>query len=109
MFLGREFTAFSFLLFGGTNEVYRLPTRWAGQTIVVSESVLLDSPYGVENMRAPADKTQALNHLKRVVEAYWSKKKKGGSSTGASTPTGNGPAPQRAPVPAVPLGMRKGG
>jgi len=88
-----------------------LPTRWSGQTIIVSDSVLVESPYGVENTKAPADKGAALNQIKRVVEGYWSKKKKGGgSSTGASTPTGNGPAqPPRAPVPAVPLGQRKGG
>jgi len=88
-----------------------MPTRWADKTIVVSDSVLVESPYGVDNTKAPGDKKNALAHIKRIVDGYWTKKKNGGSSTGTSTPTGNGPAvpPPRAPVPAVPLALRKGG
>jgi hypothetical protein len=83
----------------------RLPVRWADQTIVVSDSVLVESPYSADNLKAPNDKQRALQQIKRVVDGYWQKKKSG---SGASTPVNNGP-PARAPVPAVPLSQRKGG
>jgi len=84
-------------------KINRLPARWAATQIVVSDSVLIDSPYGVDNVKAPADKKVALAQIKRVVDGYWQKKATGKSGT--STPVGNGP-PARVPVPAVP---RKGG
>jgi hypothetical protein len=80
-----------------------LPARWAETKIVVSDSVIIEAPYGVENVKAPADKKVALAQIKRVVDGYWTKKATGKS--GSSTPVGNGP-PVRVPVPNVP---RKGG
>ncbi|KIW05733.1 uncharacterized protein PV09_03590 [Verruconis gallopava] len=80
-----------------------LPVRWSEKRIVVLDSVLVEPPYGVENVKAPGNKSQALAQIQRIVGGYWQKKK-----SGTSTPVNNGP-PARAPVPAVPLGQRKGG
>ncbi|KAF2848233.1 hypothetical protein T440DRAFT_174076 [Plenodomus tracheiphilus IPT5] len=74
-----------------------LPTRWADTQIIVSDSVLIQAPYTLENIKAPADKVQAENHVRKVVEHYY-QRKKGASSGGAA----------RAPV-ALPIAPRKGG
>lgn len=74
-----------------------LPTRWADTQIVVSDSVLIQAPYTVDNIRAPADKAQAENHVRKIVEHYY-QRKKGATSGGAA----------RASV-AVPVPTRKGG
>jgi protein LSM12 len=52
-----------------------LPTRWADTQIVVSDSVLIQAPYTVDSIRAPADKAQAENHVRKVVEHYYQRKK----------------------------------
>ncbi|KAF1941746.1 hypothetical protein EJ02DRAFT_191291 [Clathrospora elynae] len=74
-----------------------LPTRWADTSIVVSDSVLIQPPYTLDNIKAPTDKTQAEKHVRKVVEHYY-QRKKGAFSGGAA----------RAPV-AVPNAPRKGG
>ncbi|KAF1834816.1 hypothetical protein BDW02DRAFT_497308 [Decorospora gaudefroyi] len=74
-----------------------LPTRWADSQIVVSDSVLIQAPYTLDSIKAPADKAQAEKHVRKVVEHYY-QRKKGASSAG----------PARAPV-AVPNAPRKGG
>jgi hypothetical protein len=74
-----------------------LPTRWADTQIVVSDSVLIQSPYTLDSIKAPADKVQAENHVRKVVERFY-QRKKGAASGGAA----------RAPV-AVPNAPRKGG
>ncbi|CAN9478464.1 unnamed protein product [Alternaria alternata] len=74
-----------------------LPTRWADTQIVVSDSVLIQAPYTLDNIKAPSDKQQAENHVRKVVERFY-QRKKGAASGGAA----------RAPV-AVPNAPRKGG
>lgn len=74
----------------------RLPTRWADTQIVVSDSVLIQSPYTLDSIRAPADKAQAEKHVRKIVEHYYQRKK--GAQAGVA----------RAPV-AVPNAPRKGG
>lgn len=74
----------------------RLPTRWADTQIVVSDSVLIQSPYTLDSIRAPADKAQAEKHVRKIVEHYYQRKK--GVQAGVA----------RAPV-AVPNAPRKGG
>jgi hypothetical protein len=76
---------------------HSLPTRWADTQIVVSDSVLIQAPYTLDSIKAPADKVQAENHVRKVVERFY-QRKKGASSGGAA----------RAPV-AVPNAPRKGG
>ncbi|CAN9465406.1 unnamed protein product [Alternaria alternata] len=73
-----------------------LPTRWADTQIVVSDSVLIQAPYTLDNIKAPSDKQQAENHVRKVVERFY-QRKKGAASGGAA----------RAPV-AVPNAPRKG-
>jgi hypothetical protein len=53
-----------------------LPTRWNDKQIVVSDSVVIDPPYTVNDTKAPADKRVALPQIKKVVEGFWQKKKK---------------------------------
>ena len=74
-----------------------LPTRWADTQIVVNDSVLIQAPYTLDSIKAPADKHQAKAHVRKVVEAFY-QRKKGASAGGAA----------RAPV-AVPNAPRKGG
>ncbi|KAI4676877.1 hypothetical protein J4E81_011026 [Alternaria sp. BMP 2799] len=73
-----------------------LPTRWADTQIVVNDSVLIQAPYTLDSIKAPADKHQAKAHVRKVVEAFY-QRKKGASAGGAA----------RAPV-AVPNAPRKG-
>jgi hypothetical protein len=75
----------------------RLPTRWADTQIVVSDSVLIQAPYTLDSIRAPADKAQAEKHVRKIVEHYYQRKK--GAQAGGAV---------RAPV-AVPNAPRKGG
>jgi hypothetical protein len=58
---------------------------------------MIQAPYTVNDIRAPSDKTQAVAHIRKVVEAYYQRKK--GTSSGG--PTG-------APV-AIPNAPRRGG
>ncbi|KAL6707774.1 hypothetical protein ACN47E_003674 [Coniothyrium glycines] len=74
-----------------------LPTRWADTQIVVSDSVLIQAPYHLDSIRAPADKAQAENHVRKIVERFY--QRKNGATTGGAT---------RAPV-AMPIAPRKGG
>lgn len=76
-----------------------LPTRWVDTQIVVSDSVLIQAPYTLENIKAPADKAQAENHVRKVVEHYYQRKK------GASIPGAGSRAPVAMPIAAP----RKGG
>ncbi|KAF2478095.1 uncharacterized protein BDR25DRAFT_299807 [Lindgomyces ingoldianus] len=71
-----------------------LPTRWAEPSIVVNDSVMIDPPYTVENLRANKDKAQSLAHVRKILESYYQRKKSS--------------APNRAPV-ATPIAPRKGG
>ncbi|KAF2134416.1 hypothetical protein P153DRAFT_362186 [Dothidotthia symphoricarpi CBS 119687] len=73
-----------------------LPTRWADAQIVVNDAVLIQPPYTLDSIRAPADKTQSEAHVRKVVEAYYQRKKAPGGGAG------------RAPV-AMPIAPRKGG
>jgi hypothetical protein len=73
-----------------------LPTRWTGTTIIVNDSVRVDFPYNVENCRAAKDNQSAESQIRKVLEGYYSKKKKPNSGT-------------RPVVPATPFVLRKGG
>jgi len=46
----------------------RLPTRWAGTSIVVSDAVVIGPPYEVEDCAAPKESVTALTRVKRVLE-----------------------------------------
>jgi len=56
--------------------VRTLPTRWNDKQIVVNDSVVIDPPYTVNETKAPPDKRGALPQIKKIVEAFWQKKKK---------------------------------
>lgn len=78
------------------NAYISLPTRWADAQIVVNDSVLIQPPYTLDSIKAPADKAQSEAHVRKVVEHFYQRKKNG--SAGAA----------RAPV-AMPIAPRKGG
>jgi hypothetical protein len=61
---------------GTDSTTYSLPIRWNDKQIVVSDSVVIDPPYTVNDTKAPSDKRIALPQIKKVVEAFWQKKKK---------------------------------
>lgn len=85
-------------------------TRWDGTNIIVSDSVIIKPPYGVENCRTPKDKQQAEEHIKRVLEGYYNKKRAAGGSAAAANSAGGGVAGGTGrPVPATPFLPRKGG
>ncbi|KAF2711456.1 hypothetical protein K504DRAFT_220014 [Pleomassaria siparia CBS 279.74] len=71
-----------------------LPTRWADAQIVVNDAVLIQPPYTLDSLKAPADKAQSLAHVRKILENFYQRKK--------------GPATNRAPV-ATPIAPRKGG
>ncbi|KAH8719468.1 anticodon-binding domain-containing protein [Phaeosphaeriaceae sp. PMI808] len=73
-----------------------LPTRWADAQIVVNDAVLIQPPYTLDTIRAPADKAQSEAQVRKVVGHFYDRKK--GASGGAA----------RAPV-AMPIAPRKGG
>lgn len=79
-----------------TNPSPSLPTRWANAQIIVNDSVIIQPPYTLDNIRAPADKAQSEAHVRKIVEHYYQRKK-----------TAGGGAP-RAQV-AMPIAPRKGG
>jgi len=91
-------------LFDHMNRILR--SRWNGQQIIVNETVIIEPPYQLENMKAPSRYQQALEQAKKIASGFWAKKR--GASSGTATPVGNGAGgpPARVPVPNV---VRKGG
>ena len=79
-----------------------LPARWADQTIVVNDSVLIEAPYKQENVKGPKDKQPAVVQIKKVLDGYYQKKR------GTPPPQQQQPL-QGKPAPAVPVPQRKGG
>ncbi|KAF2198307.1 hypothetical protein GQ43DRAFT_443473 [Delitschia confertaspora ATCC 74209] len=71
-----------------------LPTRWHETTIIINDSVLLQKPYSLEDLKAPKDKQQSLAQVRKVLENFYQRKKAQGNN--------------RAPV-ATPIAPRKGG
>ncbi|KAH0194655.1 hypothetical protein KCU70_g301, partial [Aureobasidium melanogenum] len=45
-----------------------LPTRWHGQEIVVSDSVIISPPYTVNDCKAPKGKDQALDRIRMILD-----------------------------------------
>ncbi|KAJ9624020.1 hypothetical protein H2203_005467 [Taxawa tesnikishii (nom. ined.)] len=45
-----------------------MPTRWHEQAIIVSDAVIISPPYRLEDCKAPKEKQQALNQVKKVLE-----------------------------------------
>lgn len=70
-----------------------LPTRWADAQIVVNDAVLVQPPYTVESIKAPAGKEQSVAQVRKIMEQFFQRKKSAGN---------------RAPV-ATPIAPRKGG
>lgn len=75
----------------------RLPTRWHANDIIVNDNVIIQPPYGVENLKANKADQNSLQHVRKVLEGYYSKKK-----------ASQGGAAQR-PGVATPIPPRKGG
>jgi hypothetical protein len=51
-----------------------LPTRWVGTSIVISDSVAIDSPYGVRDCKfigGTDGGEQALARVRKVVSIHW--------------------------------------
>ncbi|KAF9696318.1 hypothetical protein EKO04_005259 [Ascochyta lentis] len=72
-----------------------LPTRWADSQIVVNDAVLIQPPYTLDSIRAPAGKEQSAAQVKKIIERYYQQKR----TTGGAT---------KAPI-ATPIAPRKGG
>ncbi|KAF2625119.1 hypothetical protein BU25DRAFT_412917 [Macroventuria anomochaeta] len=51
-----------------------LPTRWADNQIVVNDAVLVQPPYTLDSIRAPAGKEQSVVQVKKIIERYYQKK-----------------------------------
>lgn len=79
----------------------RLPTRWAGTSIIVNDNVKIDPPYRIEDCKANKANKQSEVHIRKVLGGYY--ERNGTSGSGASTPV---PANKPNVVPALP---RKGG
>ncbi|KAF2877840.1 anticodon-binding domain-containing protein [Massariosphaeria phaeospora] len=71
-----------------------LPTRWHGSQIVVNDAVLIDSPYNLDSLKAPAGKEQSVDRVRKILDNHYQRKKATVSN--------------RAPV-ATPIAPRKGG
>ena len=50
-----------------TLSTFRLPCRWAKDTIVVLDEVVITPPYNVENCRANSNAAGSLERVKKVV------------------------------------------
>ena len=60
-----------------------------GKEIVVLDSVIITAPYRAEDCRAPKDKMEALNRVKKALEGERRKlKEKEEKERKAATPTG---------------------
>ena len=70
----------------------RLPTRWAGDQIVVSDAVVIKPPYTLEDCTAPRAQQTALTRVRKVLEKERQKIARNGMQSVA-----------------VPGSMRKGG
>jgi hypothetical protein len=57
-----------------------LPTRWADAQIVVNDAVLIQPPYTLDAIRAPAGKEQSQAHVRKVVEHFYQRRKTAGAS-----------------------------
>ncbi|KAH6644158.1 anticodon-binding domain-containing protein [Boeremia exigua] len=51
-----------------------LPTRWANDQIVVNDAVLVQPPYTLDSVRAPAGKEQSVIQVKKILERHFQKK-----------------------------------
>ncbi|KAJ8109202.1 hypothetical protein OPT61_g7632 [Boeremia exigua] len=51
-----------------------LPTRWANDQIVVNDAVLVQPPYTLDSIRAPAGKEQSVVQVKKILERHFQKK-----------------------------------
>ncbi|KZM25337.1 uncharacterized protein EKO05_0000509 [Ascochyta rabiei] len=72
-----------------------LPTRWADSQIVVNDAVLVQPPYTLDSIRAPAGKEQSAAQVKKIIERYYQQKR---ATDGAT----------KAPI-TTPIAPRKGG
>ncbi|KAF2001447.1 hypothetical protein P154DRAFT_521827 [Amniculicola lignicola CBS 123094] len=76
-----------------------LPARWNDAQIIAADAVIINPPYTVDSLQAPKGKDHALNHVRKVLEKFYSMRKPAGGAGGPSN---------RAPV-ATPIAPRKGG
>ncbi|KAF2996455.1 hypothetical protein E8E13_004162 [Curvularia kusanoi] len=60
-----------------------LPTRWADNQIVVNDAVLVQPPYTLDSIRAPAGKEMSVMQVKKILDRHFQKK-------AASTPRKGG-------------------
>jgi hypothetical protein len=56
-----------------------LPTRWADAQIIVNDAVLIQPPYTLDAIRAPAGKEQSQAHVRKVVEHFYQRRKTAGA------------------------------
>ncbi|KAI9662515.1 MAG: hypothetical protein M1821_008682 [Bathelium mastoideum] len=71
-----------------------LPARWHETSMIINDVVRIDSPYRVEDCKAPQEQAHALERVKKVLD---NERRKIGEKAG------------RASGVATPVGMRKGG
>ncbi|KAF2101923.1 hypothetical protein NA57DRAFT_73360 [Rhizodiscina lignyota] len=72
-----------------------LPTRWHENNIVVNDNVMIKPPYRLEDCAANKDHQHSLQHVKKILEAYYAKKKVPQGGTSAARPGVATPIPPR--------------
>ena len=65
---------------------HRLPTRWAEAQIVVNDAVLIQPPYTVDSIKAPAGKEQSVAMVRKIMEQFFQRKKAAGNRASVATP-----------------------
>ncbi|KAF1963528.1 hypothetical protein CC80DRAFT_486897 [Byssothecium circinans] len=63
-----------------------LPTRWADAQIVVNDAVLVQPPYTVDSIKAPAGKEQSVAMVRKIMEQFFQRKKAAGNRASVATP-----------------------
>ncbi|KAF2747130.1 hypothetical protein M011DRAFT_468013 [Sporormia fimetaria CBS 119925] len=66
--------------------VMRLPARWDHNRIIVNDNVIIEPPYGLENIKAAKGNGQSLEQVRMNVLRFRDSRKQNPSRASASTP-----------------------
>ncbi|KAF2272137.1 uncharacterized protein EI97DRAFT_453249 [Westerdykella ornata] len=57
----------------------RIPTRWDKTRIIINDAVVLEAPYGLDNVKAGKGGEGSLPFVRKTLEQYYAKKAAGGA------------------------------